>query len=77
MSRITAPLLHLRAAPAIFLVMAGLVPAISIRDAPCPPKRDRRDKPGDDGCECCARAECAPALLIKDRFDFQTASIFK
>jgi glutaconate CoA-transferase subunit B len=28
--------------------MAGLVPAIPTRDAPCPPKRDRRDKPGDD-----------------------------
>jgi hypothetical protein len=29
--------------------MAGLVPAIPIRRAQCPPKRDRRDKPGDDG----------------------------
>jgi len=28
--------------------MAGLVPAISLRDAPCLPKRDRRVKPGDD-----------------------------
>src|SRR5450631_211916 len=28
--------------------MAGLVPAISLRDATCPPKRDHRDKPGDD-----------------------------
>ena len=29
--------------------MAGLVPAIPIHVAqPCPPKRDRRDKPGDD-----------------------------
>jgi hypothetical protein len=29
--------------------MAGLVPAISIaRPRPCPPKRDRRDEPGDD-----------------------------
>jgi hypothetical protein len=29
--------------------MAGLVPAISLRKAqPCPPDRDRRDKPGDD-----------------------------
>lgn len=33
--------------------MAGLVPAISTRDARCSPKRDRRDKPGDDGCVCC------------------------
>jgi hypothetical protein len=29
-------------------VMAGLVPAIPLRDALCPPKRDHRDKPGDD-----------------------------
>src|SRR5437764_10790962 len=29
-------------------VMAGLVPAISIRVAQCPPYRGRRDKPGDD-----------------------------
>ena len=29
-------------------VMAGLVPAISLMDARGPPKRDRRDKPGDD-----------------------------
>jgi hypothetical protein len=28
--------------------MAGLVPAIPIRDALRPPKRDRQDKPGDD-----------------------------
>src|SRR5713101_3093257 len=28
--------------------MAGLVPAISIIGALCPPDRDRRDKPGDD-----------------------------
>ena len=29
--------------------MAGLVPAIPLRMAlPCPPKRGRRDKPGDD-----------------------------
>ena len=32
----------------IDLVMAGLVPAISLRDALCLPKRDHRDKPGDD-----------------------------
>ena len=29
-------------------VMAGLVPAISMRGAPYSPARDRRDKPGDD-----------------------------
>ena len=28
--------------------MAGLDPAISLRDALYPPKRDHRDKPGDD-----------------------------
>jgi len=27
--------------------MAGLVPAIPIIGAQCPPDRDRRDKPGD------------------------------
>jgi hypothetical protein len=31
--------------------MAGLDPAISFRDAPCQPKRDHRDKPGDDKLE--------------------------
>src|SRR5258708_38787254 len=30
------------------LVVAGLVPAIPIVEAPCPVDRDRRDKPGDD-----------------------------
>ena len=29
--------------------MAGLVPAIPIRDAMCPPKRDARVKPAHDG----------------------------
>jgi hypothetical protein len=34
------------------IVMAGLVPAISLRKAlPCPNDRDRRDKPGDDDGE--------------------------
>jgi hypothetical protein len=28
--------------------MAGLVPAISLKEAPCPPKRGRRNKSGDD-----------------------------
>ena len=27
-------------------VMAGLVPAIQLREPPCPPNRDRRDRPG-------------------------------
>jgi hypothetical protein len=30
------------------IVMAGLVPAIPLREASCPPKRGPRDKPGDD-----------------------------
>ena len=30
------------------LVMAGLVPAIPLRRAPCLPKRDARDEPGHD-----------------------------
>jgi len=38
-------------------VLAGLVPAIPIIGAPCPPDRDRRDKPGDDAP---AGACCAP-----------------
>jgi hypothetical protein len=29
-------------------VMAGLDPAIPLENAPCSPKRDHRDKPGDD-----------------------------
>jgi hypothetical protein len=32
----------------LYFVMAGLVPAIPIMKALCPPKRGRRDKPGDD-----------------------------
>jgi hypothetical protein len=35
--------------------MAGLVPAISIRMARCPPSRGRRDKPGDDTASALAR----------------------
>ena len=31
-----------------YLVMAGLVPAIPMVGAMCPPDRDRRDEPGDD-----------------------------
>src|SRR5882757_2257131 len=37
----------------------GLVPAISLRDALCPPKRDRRDKPGDDDGEGSATPDLA------------------
>jgi ATP-dependent Clp protease adaptor protein ClpS len=31
--------------------MAGLIPAISLKDATCRPKQDQRDKPGDDNVE--------------------------
>ena len=34
--------------PLTFHVMPGLVPGIPFRDALCLPKRDRRDKPGND-----------------------------
>jgi hypothetical protein len=35
--------------PLINVVIAGLVPAISIWTAQCPDYRDGRDKPGHDG----------------------------
>src|SRR5450432_820284 len=45
--------------------MAGLVPAISIRVARCPPYRGRRDKPGDDTPRAGARSvRMRPGLLI-------------
>src|SRR5712691_42872 len=37
-------------------VTRGLVPRVSLREARCQPKRDRRDKPGDD-TKCVARFE--------------------
>jgi len=43
-----------------YLVMAGLIPAIPIIGALCPPDRDRRDKPGDDEP---AAASFAPVAL--------------
>jgi hypothetical protein len=33
---------------AIASVMAGLVPAVALRDTQCLTKRDHRNKPGDD-----------------------------
>jgi hypothetical protein len=33
-------------------VMAGFIPAIPLRGAPCQPDRDHRDKPGDDISFC-------------------------
>jgi hypothetical protein len=33
-------------------VIAGLVPAIPIRGAPCNPHRDGRNKSGDDNKKC-------------------------
>jgi hypothetical protein len=41
--------------------MAGLVPAISLVGALCPPDRDRRDKPGDDEP---ARHEFCPVTIV-------------
>jgi hypothetical protein len=43
--------------------MAGLVPAISLRDARCPPHRDRRDKPGDDSGEFVAPRDLLSIML--------------
>jgi hypothetical protein len=40
-------------------VIAGLVPAISMRRAPCQPKRDSRNKSGHD--KCSRRAPCVMA----------------
>jgi hypothetical protein len=45
-----------------YLVMAGLVPAISIIKAPFPGDRDRRDKPGDDELGATSFAPSYPAL---------------
>jgi cobaltochelatase CobN len=47
-------------------VMAGLVPAIPLSDAQhCHPKRDRRDKPGDDGkSERGPNTELRPVVAI-------------
>jgi succinyl-diaminopimelate desuccinylase len=44
--------------------MAGLVPAIPLRNAPCLPKRDHRVKPGDDGVESVMAAD--PIALTRD-----------
>src|SRR5262249_15014539 len=42
------------------VIMAGLVPAIPIERArSCPPKRDRRDKPGDDEGNGIATKQCS------------------
>ena len=42
--------------------MAGLVPAIPLRDAQCHPDRDHRDKPGDDD----AAMSADPVALTRD-----------
>ena len=44
--------------------MAGLVPAIPIGWALCPPKRDRRDKPGDDNGESGVSSNFRPEELL-------------
>src|SRR6266481_367722 len=48
-----------------YFVMAGLVPAISIIGALCPPDRDRRDEPGDDAW---GATSFAPLTLIALKF---------
>jgi hypothetical protein len=45
------------------LVMAGLVPAISIRRAPSASKRDRRDKLGDNDSMSHGFGETRPLTL--------------
>ena len=42
-------------------VMAGLDPAISLRDALCSPKRDHRDEPGDDAGDAGVTSTPIPA----------------
>ena len=50
--------------------MAGLVPAISIVEAPCPPDLDRRVKPGDDIRSYVDLSE--HATVSSTRFDIQS-----
>ncbi len=52
-----------------YLVMAGLVPAISIIGALCHPDRDRRDKPGDDAMSFAPVTKSRPNSLsdLRDR----------
>jgi hypothetical protein len=45
--------------------MAGLVPAIPIRAARSSPKRDRRDKPGDDGRNCSEASDYQSGFKLK------------
>ena len=44
--------------------MAGLVPAIPMGLAPCPPDRDRRDEPGDDTLESVTLPRVLLRLLL-------------
>ena len=46
--------------------MAGLVPAIPIRETQCQPKRDRRVKPGDDSGEDGVSVSFRPEELLAD-----------
>jgi hypothetical protein len=53
-------------------VMAGLVPAIPVMEAPCLVDRDRRDEPGDDGFGCVDLLKRVPssfhsALMLASR----------
>jgi len=47
--------------------MAGLVLAISIREAQCPPKRGRRDKPGDDAVPYLITSQKIPTTVRNPR----------
>ena len=54
--------------------MAGLVPAISFRDALCSPKRDRRIKPGDDKMNYAALVSLAKTRPTKSTIASSVAS---
>ena len=67
--------------------MAGLVPAIPLREPPCSPNRDRRDKPGDDDGEgvelvgkCLHSAHLllgSPDKRLPESFDFALDEIIE
>src|SRR4029077_7047828 len=50
-----------------YFVMAGLVPAIPLSDALCPPNRDPRDKRGDDASLRSASILRLDVRLLDDR----------
>jgi hypothetical protein len=59
--------------------MAGLVPAISMRIAGCLPKRDCRDKPGNDNGDGAAfrlSSRCHHSLLKSSEVEEQVIEAF-